>query len=326
MVMSLCRAEWKRQKQPILSAMTTDQDWCRVQLYNPTVIRDGGRYRMWYLGSCIATRTGDMNLGYAESADGLHWTEHPGNPILQESDLPVGTGWQTPHVMYDADEEIYKMWFIMIAPRRIEGDRLVEHDNFLGYATSADGLKWDVHPEPLYPDGRRPCVVKDGPGAYRMWMCSDPGAGEEFGGLCGNIYRFTSADGLDWKRDPEPMLTATETRRSVIYPFVMQGDDGYIMWYGCHVDGGIYEIFCSTSEDGLTWTHHLDEPTLPATRNPNDIDGRYTSTPCVLDDGDRYLMYYCTRDLGNLYRAGDGTIKTDGAGIYRHIAVAVCPK
>ena len=46
----------------------------------------------------------------------------------------------------------------------------------------------------------------------------------------------------------------------------------------------------------------------------------------MLDDGDRYLMYYSTRDWGNLYRAGDGTIKTDGAGIYRDIVVAVCSK
>ena len=48
-----------------------------------------------------------------------------------------------------------------------------------------------------------------------------------------------------------------------------------------------------------------------------------TSTPCVLDDEDRYLMYYSARDLGNIYGAGDGTVRADSAGIYRHIGVAV---
>ena len=51
------------------------------------------------------------------------------------------------------------------------------------------------------------------------------------------------------------------------------------------------------------------------------FDARY-----VLDDGDRYLLYYSARDWGNLYRAGDGTIQHDGWGIYRHIGVAVCEK
>ena len=324
--MNLHEAKWQRQDQPILSGMTTNQDWCRVQLYNPTVIRVGKTYKMWYLGNSTATRTNDMDLGYAESADGLTWVEHPGNPILTRKDLPSGGAWQTPHVMLDEDEGVYRMWFIMSAVERGENLKVVSSYQKLGYATSRDGLQWDVHPEPIYPSGRRPFVMKDGPNAYRMWMDSSPGLGIDFDSLVGSIYRFVSTDGLSWTRDPEPMLTATETHRSVIYPYVLQDESGYTMWYGCHVDGGIYEIFCSTSEDGLTWVHHLDAPALPATRNPNDYDGRYTSTPCVLDDGDRYLMYYSTRDCGNLYRAGDGTIKTDGAGIYRHIGVAVCPK
>ena len=321
----LHRLEWQRRDQAILSAMTTNQDWCRVQLYNPTVIRVGDRYRMWYLGNSTATRTADMNLGVAESADGLRWTEYLENPILTESDLPFGNAWQTPHVLFDVDENLYKMWFIMLAGRRSAEGSLVDIDQKLGYATSLDGLSWDVHPEPIFRDGRRPFVMKDGPNAYRMWMCSSPHPEGDFGDLVSHIYRFVSSDGLNWTRDPEPMLSATKTHRSVIYPCVLQDESGYTMWYGCHVEGA-FEIFCSTSVDGLRWTHYLDRPAFSATRDPNDFDGRFTSTPCVLDDGDRYLMYYCTRDCGNLYRAGDGTIMFDRAGIYRHIGVAVCPK
>ena len=97
----LHQLEWRRRPQPVLSAMTTGQSWCRVQLYSPTVLKQDGVYRMWYLGNGTATRTGDMDLGYAESSDGLVWKEHPGNPILTAADLPQGTMWQTPHVLFD---------------------------------------------------------------------------------------------------------------------------------------------------------------------------------------------------------------------------------
>ena len=51
--MLLHQLEWKRRKQPVLSAMTTTESWCRVGLYNPTVIRVGDRYLMWYVGNSM---------------------------------------------------------------------------------------------------------------------------------------------------------------------------------------------------------------------------------------------------------------------------------
>ena len=70
--------------------MTTGQTWCRVTLYNPTVVKVDGRYEMWYLGNSSATRNDDMDLGYAESEDGLHWTAFPDNPILRTGETPRG--------------------------------------------------------------------------------------------------------------------------------------------------------------------------------------------------------------------------------------------
>ena len=141
-----------------------------------------------------------------------------------------------------------------------------------------------------------------------------------------HIYRFTSEDGLHWSRDAEPAVVANETHRSIVYPYVLENNGTYTMWYGCHVADGIFEIYASTSADGLHWKHHFERSAFPATRHPNHFDGRYTSTPCVLADGDRYLLYYSARDRGNIYGAGDGTIQVDQDGIYRHIGVAVCEK
>jgi len=324
--MFLHRAKWQRQSQPVLSAMTTNQDWCRVTLYNPTVLRIGDRYRMWYLGNSSASRTNDMDLGLSESQDGIHWVECPRNPILRGTELPEDYRWQTPHVIHDADQELYRMWFVMSRSERDEKGGPVSFAQKLGYASSPDGLTWDIHPEPIFHSGRRPCVLKDGPDSCRMWMNSSPTPDGDFDDLVGSIYRFESTDGLHWIRDPKPVVTTSEKLRSVVYPFVLDLGGDYTMWYGCHVEGGAFEIFCSTSADGLAWERHHEEPAFAATRNPNDFDGRYTSTPCVVDDGDRYLLYYSARDCGNLYRGGDGTIKADGSGVYRHIGVAICPK
>ena len=68
--MPLHNAPWQRTDQPALSAMTTRQAWCRVTLYNPTVLKIGDTYKMWYLGNSSQSRISDMNLGYATSDDG----------------------------------------------------------------------------------------------------------------------------------------------------------------------------------------------------------------------------------------------------------------
>jgi hypothetical protein len=300
--------------------MTTRQEWCRAVLYSPSVLLRGSTYRMWYIGSDVGPRRSPAHVGLAESEDGIRWRPYAANPILRASDIPWGSAWQTPHVLFDQEEGLYKMWFVMsdhtVDPAEHAGQKL-------GYATSEDGLRWEVHPEAIYPSARRPCVLKDGPGAYRMWMNSAPEPGGSFQELASHIYRFESEDGVHWKRDVSPAVTAGGALHSVVYPFVLRTGTTYVMWYGAHVGGGVFEIFCSTSEDGFSWTHHHEEPAFPASRDPNDFDGRYTSTPCVVKDGERWLLYYSARDWGNLYATADGRIGADGSGVYRHIGVAV---
>ena len=60
---------WQRRAKPVLSALVTSQDWCKVVCYNPHVIRVDGLYKMWY---CYAAP--DYKIGYAESKDGEQWT------------------------------------------------------------------------------------------------------------------------------------------------------------------------------------------------------------------------------------------------------------
>ena len=62
--------------------MVTQQAWCRVTLYNPTVLKIGNTYKMWYLGNSYQTRISD--LGNATSYDGQNWTHN-----REQSAFPV---------------------------------------------------------------------------------------------------------------------------------------------------------------------------------------------------------------------------------------------
>ncbi len=319
---------WQRRDKPILSATTTAQSWSKVVVYTPFVLHRDGKFQMWYLGTSTGSRSEDMALGYARSDDGINWTEHAANPILTRDDVPwEKSSIQTPFVMFDTDEKIYKMWFVTVP--KIERDKrggIQDLQQRLAYATSSDGIKWKVHPKPLFWSGRSPSVMKAAPNRYRMWMGSKPTPDHAWGELYKHIYEFTSADGIDWKRGDQPVITPTGDARSTVYPFVIRERGTYYMWYGCHVPGGKFELFCSTSRDGSKWNVNNAQPAFAAADDKQRFDGRYTSTPCVVNLKDRYLLYYSARDWKRTYTDSQGRQRTDGSGVYAHIGVAVIKK
>jgi hypothetical protein len=86
----------------------------------------------------IAAHT-TYRIGYATSADGIVWVKHPGNPVL---DIGAGGTWDDyyvsePTVFFDGTK--YQMWYGGY-------DGLNER---IGYATSADGIAWVKHPDPV---------------------------------------------------------------------------------------------------------------------------------------------------------------------------------
>jgi len=318
---------WERRAEPILSALITEQSWSRVTLYSPHVIRVGDKYRMWYIGNSSATRRPDLVMGLAESDDGIHWTEYEHNPILTLDDLPWGSFWQTPFVLFDEEETVYKMWFVSLTGVETnEEGKMIKGTQELGYALSQDGIRWNIHPTPIFEYGRRPCVIKEGKNRYRMWMNSGPIVDGKRTGLLKYIYEFTSTDGLDWTQAEVPALQRAGTQERVVYPFVIRENARYYMWHASHLPNGHTEIFCNESHDGSNWTSHHETAAFPASRDPDLFDGRYASTPCILVEKDRYLLYYSGRDLSNKYIGGDGSVRREGAGVYHHIGVAVIPR
>jgi hypothetical protein len=52
--------------------------WESQKVGRPSVLYEGGTYKMWYDGNDGVAR----HVGYATSADGRSWTRHPGNPVF----------------------------------------------------------------------------------------------------------------------------------------------------------------------------------------------------------------------------------------------------
>ncbi len=167
--------QWQRPNEPALSSTTTRLDWCRTYIISPHVIRTGDEYRMYYIG-----RTGeslhvrgqmDYVIGMATSEDGLEWEPYGDTPVLTVDEVHWGAfSLQTPCVLWDEEEQRFKLWFTGYTEWIVTPSGMREYTERLGYATSDDGIGWDVHPDPVFESGRRPCVHKEGPGRYRMWM------------------------------------------------------------------------------------------------------------------------------------------------------------
>ena len=54
------------------AAIRVDRPWEDIYMYNPVVIKDGHRYRMWYRAKYLAR---PFLTAYAESLDGIHWVK-----------------------------------------------------------------------------------------------------------------------------------------------------------------------------------------------------------------------------------------------------------
>jgi hypothetical protein len=65
-------------KEPDTPVLEAKEPWEGNKAYQPTVVRYGDRFAMWYTGYNGVTAA----LGYAVSPDGLTWTKWPANPVL----------------------------------------------------------------------------------------------------------------------------------------------------------------------------------------------------------------------------------------------------
>ncbi len=169
--------QWTKHISPVLKTGAT-ADWDNGFLEGPSVIKDGGIYKMWYAGYDVVidgqTTDGKVNIGYATSIDGINWNKYAGNPVLTTST----SGWdllyvQDPHVI--KKDGIYHLWFGG-TDTELEGG----YGQQTGYAYSTDGINWSKSPlNPVLTKGNFsdwdhnlasfPTVLFDDDGTLKMW-------------------------------------------------------------------------------------------------------------------------------------------------------------
>ena len=162
--------------------------WC-------TVIKDASEYKMWYSGGQDFY---SHRIGYATSPDGINWTKYAGNPVLGPQHPGTWDDVQVwfPHVLKLGGA--YCMWY-----GGYDGSR-----TRIGYASSLDGVSWNVHSNnPILDLGapgewdddsvNEPCVLTNG-SEWQMWYqgFEDVGAGTARIGYAEGPASVPAAEGL----------------------------------------------------------------------------------------------------------------------------------
>ena len=108
---SLDGINWEKHSDNPIIDMGPAGTWSQDTVSKPTVIFRKGEYMMWYVGHDRGPRGKRYRIGYATSVDGIAWTQHPDNPVL---DIEPADAWDSsrisgPSVLFD--DTGYKMWY-----------------------------------------------------------------------------------------------------------------------------------------------------------------------------------------------------------------------
>ena len=119
--------------EPKIVLAPINNDW-EKDLNRPAILKKDGVYHLWY----TAQADGRSRIGYATSDDWIHWTRMSEKPVLVAEEPWEKVAVMCPHVAWDEDEKLFKMWYSA-------GEQ--HEPNAIGYATSPDGLVWTKHAE-----------------------------------------------------------------------------------------------------------------------------------------------------------------------------------
>jgi predicted GH43/DUF377 family glycosyl hydrolase len=261
-------------------------------VFDVSVLKETNTYRMW-----VSWRP-KRSVAVVESKDGLRWSETPRVVLGPEP----STGWEDdinrPVVLKRKDA--YSMWYTGQAK---------EHSS-IGCATSADGISWKRHPQPVLvprdPWERVavmcPHVIWDEQtGSFRMWYSG----GDQYEPDA--IGYATSSDGVSWQRHPNnPVFKADPAndweKHKVTACQVIQRDGWHIMFYIGFRDVDHAQIGLARSRDGITgWERHSANPIVRPGAGKWDNDACYK--PFAIFDGSKWLLWYNGRH-GNAEQIG----------------------
>jgi predicted GH43/DUF377 family glycosyl hydrolase len=185
------------------------------------------------------------------------WVDYQNNPILVSSGNYFDYyGISQPVVIYD--QNVYKMWYY--------GDS-GGGQTYILYAESNDGINW-------IPYSGNPVIS---PSNYGYWDSEsvNPGAVIKENGIYKMYYGgwsnqnsvwsiglATSADGKNWTKYPQPILTGTYGWEYQLVPssIVKYNDTYYLYYTGRNLPE--YQIGVAISNDGINFTRYINNPIL----------------------------------------------------------------
>jgi predicted GH43/DUF377 family glycosyl hydrolase len=283
--------EWVRHPDNPLLAYGPDGSWDDYSIALGSVLFLDGTYHMWYSASDqLPMDTDDIKIGYASSADGLHWDKYEYNPIL----APEPGSWDAAYVEYPTvcyDGELFHMFY---------GASATDYGTeSIGYATSSDGITWERYGEnpvmsPVQTwegDNLWPTHVEyvgvPPSGWFRMYYVG--------GYRIGLAY---SLDGIEWVRqnNGQPILdkgSFGEWDHEALWDasVLRHQSGGFEMWYTGSQPWDLH-LGHATSTNGITWTKDTLNPIL--TDDWQSFDMAWQAGPCVLEtQPDYYEMWFC---------------------------------
>jgi uncharacterized repeat protein (TIGR01451 family) len=216
--------------------------WDAEGVTGPSVIFEGGLYKMWYSGY---DSDGVARIGYATSSDGVAWTKSGDNPVL---DVGASGSWEDEDVLGPTvikEGGSYHMWY-----RGYDG--LTAR---IGHAASSDGVNWAK-------DSANPVLDIGPPGDWDWLQIYSPNvvayndvhllwySGETLPPAW-QTGRALSSNGTDWTRGemliPEG-APGTFDSNSADYPSVIMDGAQFKIWYSGLDDNYTYNIGYATAE------------------------------------------------------------------------------
>ena len=313
------------QRQESIDRWLGPQDWARdvdgpivelgppgqfddTHIFAPCAARIDGEYLLWYSGSSKDVANRVFSMGLAVSDDGRAFHKHAESPVLSFGDGRRSV--LTPALLRGPNGECVRenhrlrMWF---AATDFAGGTGV---HTLHEAVSADGVEWSEPSAAQLENVYAPTILKQ-PDGYQMWytdVSDEPWV----------IRAAVSQDGRKWTIHPEPVVTIDQSweKTRLFYPYVLQTDDVYLMWYGSYWSEQPHKtaLGFAVSADGLEWHKHPQNPVF----RPDPArawESHYTTSQSVVRFADgSFRIWYASRKAPpfvNKYFA-IGTARWDG--------------
>lgn len=270
---------WDKHDGPVLGGkLGTCFDVC--------LLGDSGKFRMYF------SWRPKKSIAVVDSEDGIHWSE----PTILIGPRP--TGWEDdinrPSVVKVGGK--YHMWYT----GQFNGHSAI------GYATSADGLKWERHDKPVLAADQPwekvavmcPSVLWDAKAKqFRMWFSG----GEQYEPDA--IGYATSVDGLHWNKRPAPIFEADHASRweqfKVTACQVLEWRGWHYMFYIGFRDIDHAQIGIARSRDGVTkWERLKNNPIVSPTVDGWDADACYKPFTLYDPAAKRWMLWFNGRHGG----------------------------